>query len=119
MEDHLCIKGGMSDEWSVLPIEKQLGQPCVKVNSYGAPWLYLLCFGSKTPDAVMNNVLNWTLDHCRELVKKSADAEEPEPVVDESISDAALSVLMDSGDENNDDAQATEEGSCRRESPNG
>ena len=96
VEDHLCIKGGMSEEWSVLPIETQLGQSCVRVTTYGAPWLYQLCFGSKTPDTVMNNVVNWTIDHCRDLVKRAADIEEPEPVVEETISDAALSVLMDS-----------------------
>jgi hypothetical protein len=73
--------------------------------------LYNIVFGSKTPDAVMNNVVNWTIDHCRDLVKKASATEEPHDVVEESISDAAHAVLMDSDSEDNDDSQKTEDGS--------
>lgn len=102
-ESRPCVRGGLSNAWTILPVETLVKVQCVRVTSYCSSWLNEICFGSKTPSTASTTVIQWAVDHCRDLIRMSLghDSDDEEPV-GEDISADALAVLQDSDEDKED-----------------
>ena len=111
LEQRLCVSGGLAAAWSVVPCESIKGVACVRITTYGSPWLYDICFGCKTPTSTSSAVVQWSIDYCRELVRSITTQAD---VVTEDVPDDAAAILGLSSDS---DAEHDSQTSTATQSP--
>ena len=104
----LCVKGGLSDDWLVLPVEKQSGTLCVRITATTCAWLNQSCFALKTSTHDSRKVIQWAMDHCRQRISHTSVSSQS---INEDLGADAQAVLADGSDDDEDaevdDAPAT------------
>lgn len=117
VDKNLCVKGGLYDDWVLVPIEEHDNVQCVRVTAWLTTWLTCIAFGQKTGDTESKCTIQWAIDHCRSKLRVTAFDKTP---VTEAVSVHAAAILnAESSDDedvaskaDDDDTQSSSTSKC-------
>ena len=117
IDKHLCVKGGLYDDWVLVPIEpndNHDNMQCVRVTAWLTTWLTCIAFGQKTGDTESKCTIQWAIDHCRAKLRATVFDRTPVTEVVSAQAAAILNAVSSDEEEPEGDADDTQSSSTSK-----